>query len=93
MIEARPIPTYASLAEAEAAMKLMQSQIHALGTTDGYQQDFSIVFSCGTSLVCPFHHPDTLRILECLENMLLFNVRHCRSFIIQHTPLGVSHDL
>lgn len=91
MIE-RPIPTYLSLAEAEAAMKLMQSQLYTLGTS-AIEEDFSIVFPGREPVVCPLDHPDTLRILECLENMLRFNARHCRRFIIQHTPLGVSHDL
>jgi hypothetical protein len=91
MIE-RPIPTYSSLAEAESAMQVMQSQLYILGTS-GAEEDFSVVFPGGASLLCPLDHPDSSRILECLENMLLFNIRHCRSFIIQHTPLGVSHDL
>ena len=87
----RPIPTYASLADAEAAMELMQRQLYTLGTS-ALEEDFSIVFPGREPIVCSLDHPDTLRILECLENMLLFNVRHCRSFIIQNIPQGVSHE-
>lgn len=81
-----PVPTYSSLADAEAAMKLMESQLHALGLTDGYREDFSVVFSCGTSLEVLAEQPEFFPILELLDERLRFNLRHCRRFILQNSP-------
>lgn len=86
------VPVYASLADAEAAMKLLQAQIHALGMADGYRENFSVVFSCGMSLPVLSEQPEFFQILELLEARLQFNVRHCRRFILQNSSLERLED-
>lgn len=82
----RPVPFYASVYDAESALSSLELQLHTV-KTQLRVGEFFVYASTGSSVTVPAGHPDGERICDALENMLLFDIRHCRKFINERTAL------
>ena len=82
----RPVPFFSSVLDAEEQLSMMDLQLHGV-KTQFRTSDLCVSSSSGVSVDLPAGHPDAVRICDALENMLLFNVRHCRDYINRRTAL------